>query len=96
MRALRIIGLMSIFSLVLLITSAFSSVYAREPINIDPRGLAIEGYDPVAYFTQRKEVEGSEEFSYYWMGATWHFASSEHREIFKSHPEHYAPQYGGY
>ena len=96
MRTLRIIQLMCIVSLVLLITSGFSSLYAREPINADPRGLAIEGYDPVAYFTQRKAVEGSEEFSYYWMGATWHFASSEHLEMFKSHPERYAPQYGGY
>ena len=96
MRALRIIRLMSIASLVLLIMSAFSLGYTHEPINTDPRGLAIEGYDPVAYFTQRKAVEGSEEFSYYWMGATWHFASSEHRQMFKSHPERYAPQYGGY
>ena len=87
---------MSIVSLVLLGTSAFSSGHAREPINTDPRGLAIEGYDPVAYFTQGRGVEGSEEFSYHWMGAMWHFASSEHREMFKSHPERYAPQYGGY
>ena len=96
MRAVRTILWMSIVSLVLMGTSALSPGYAYEPINTDPRGAAIEGYDPVAYFTQGKVIEGSEEFSYHWMGATWHFTSSEHREMFKSNPERYAPQYGGY
>lgn len=96
MRALRIILWMGIVSLVLMGTSALSPGYTHEPINTDPRGVAIEGYDPAGYFTQGKAVEGSEEFSYHWMGATWHFASSEHLEMFKSNPERYAPQYGGY
>jgi YHS domain-containing protein len=95
-KALRIILLMSIVSLVLMGPSVISFGYAREPINTDPRGVAIEGYDPVAYFTQGKAVEGSDEFSYHWMGATWYFASGEHLEMFKSNPERYAPQYGGY
>ena len=93
MRALRSILWMSIVSLVLMGTSG---LYAHEPINTDPRGVAIEGYDPVAYFTQGNAVEGSEEFSYHWMGATWHFTSSEHLEMFQSNPERYAPQYGGH
>ncbi len=75
---------------------ALSTAWAKEPINTDPRGLAIEGYDPIAYFTQGKPLKGSKEFTYKWMGATWRFASAEHLDLFKSNPETYAPQYGGY
>ncbi|PZD71199.1 hypothetical protein C1752_07475 [Acaryochloris thomasi RCC1774] len=59
-------------------------------------GVAIKGYDPVAYFTDSEPVEGNSEFSYDWMGATWHFANAENRDSFSSEPEKYAPQYGGY
>lgn len=59
-------------------------------------GVAIDGYDPVAYFTDGKPVEGKKEFSHEWKGATWRFASAEHRDRFAAAPEQYAPQYGGY
>ena len=59
-------------------------------------GLAIRGYDPVAYFTEGRPVEGLAEHSLEWRGATWRFASAEHRALFVAEPERYAPQYGGY
>ena len=59
-------------------------------------GVAIMGYDTVAYFTDGKAVKGSEEFSYEWLGTPWHFASKKHKEMFMSQPTKYAPQYGGY
>jgi YHS domain-containing protein len=59
-------------------------------------GVAIMGYDPVAYFTDGKAVKGSEKYAYDWLGAPWHFASDEHRKMFMSDPVKYAPQYGGY
>ena len=59
-------------------------------------GVAILGYDPVAYFTEGKAMKGSEEFSYDWLGTPWHFASRKHQELFKSAPVKYAPQFGGY
>lgn len=59
-------------------------------------GVAIMGYDTVAYFTDGKAVKGSEKFSYEWLGTPWHFASEEHKEMFRSQPTKYAPQYGGY
>jgi YHS domain-containing protein len=59
-------------------------------------GVAIMGYDTVAYFTEGKAVKGSEEFSYEWLGTPWHFASQKHKEMFMSEPAKYAPQYGGY
>ena len=59
-------------------------------------GVAISGYDTVAYFTDGRAVKGSEEFSYDWLGTPWHFASRKHRDMFMSEPVKYAPQYGGY
>jgi len=59
-------------------------------------GVAIMGYDTVAYFTDHKAVKGSEEFSYDWLGTPWHFASKKHQEMFMSEPAKYAPQFGGY
>ena len=60
------------------------------------KGPALEGYDPVAYFTDQKPVAGDARFETQWRGATWRFASAEHRDLFANEPERYAPQYGGY
>jgi YHS domain-containing protein len=57
---------------------------------------AINGYDPVAYFTASKAVMGKDAHSLDWMGAKWKFASQGNLDLFKANPEKYAPQYGGY
>jgi YHS domain-containing protein len=75
---------------------SLSPAFAIEPINKTSDGVAIKGYDPVAYFIDRKPVKGSREFEYVWMGAKWHFSSADHRDLFVKNPEKYAPQYGGY
>lgn len=59
-------------------------------------GLAIGGYDPVAYFTDQKPVKGSPEFQATHRNSTFQFASSAHRDLFASDPAKFAPQYGGY
>jgi YHS domain-containing protein len=59
-------------------------------------GLAIDGYDPVAYFTERKPVKGAPEFRTEFQGTTFQFASADHRDRFAAKPEQFAPQYGGY
>ncbi len=59
-------------------------------------GVAIGGYDPVAYFTDSAAVPGKPEFSTRHDGATWWFASAEHRTMFIESPERYAPAYGGW
>lgn len=58
--------------------------------------LAIRGYDPVAYHTEMKPVEGQPEFAFRYNDATWHFASSKNLEQFREDPERFAPKYGGY
>src|SRR5438874_11771501 len=59
-------------------------------------GIAIMGYDTVAYFTDGPAVKGSEKYSSEWLGTPWHFASKEHQYMFTRDPVKYAPQYGGY
>jgi len=59
-------------------------------------GVAINGHDPVAYFTQATHVAGSEAISHDWMGARWLFGSAENRDRFAADPMSFAPQYGGY
>lgn len=58
--------------------------------------LAIEGYDPVAYFTDKRPVKGLPEFRTEFRGETFEFASADHREAFVAGPAKYAPEYGGY
>lgn len=58
--------------------------------------LAIEGYDPVAYFTDKRPVKGLPEFRTEFRGETFEFASADHREAFVADPAKYAPEYGGY
>jgi YHS domain-containing protein len=60
------------------------------------KGVAVGGYDPVAYFTERKPVSGKADITFSWKGATWRFVSAQNRDAFKADPEKYAPQYGGY
>jgi len=57
---------------------------------------AVDGYDAVAYFTEGKPVEGSNDFEYFWRGGNWRFSSQENLEQFKADPEKFAPQYGGW
>lgn len=59
-------------------------------------GIAIGGYDPVAYFSEGRPVAGSEAFTLRWNGATWRFASAESRARFEATPEAFAPRFGGY
>lgn len=58
--------------------------------------LAIRGYDPVAYFRDGGPRLGKPEFSVRHGGATWHFASAEHKALFEADPERYLPAYGGF
>ena len=90
---------------VLLLLFALGNAWAAERINTlekqglfsyQPNGIAIRGYDTVAYFTEGKPVEGNDEFTTVWQDATWKFSSQEHLELFTTDPEKYAPQYGGY
>ena len=66
------------------------------PVNVDKKGLALHGYDPVTYFEQDRPQPGSETFAYIFMGATWRFVSTENRKKFAQNQDMYIPQFGGY
>lgn len=65
-------------------------------LNLDKTGVAIQGYDPVAFFTDKKPVKGDEKFLVKHGGAIYFFASKEHRDLFKENPAKYEPVFGGY
>jgi enamine deaminase RidA (YjgF/YER057c/UK114 family) len=82
----RSTGLLGLLAATLLVGTAWGD---------EPR-LSISGYDPVAYFTDGKAVQGKPEFEYLWHRLRWRFSSGEHRELFTRNPKQYAPQYDGY
>jgi YHS domain-containing protein len=88
---MRIIKL--IFGLTLL---AVNSGMAEDAINTNWRGLAVKGYDVVAYFSASQPVEGDSDFEFKWMDATWRFSSEANRDKFAANPEKFSPQFGGY
>jgi YHS domain-containing protein len=59
-------------------------------------GLALYGFDPVAYFTEQGPHEGSGDYELSWAGVTWRFRSEGNREAFMQHPAVYEPRFGGY
>ena len=69
---------------------------AATPAIYTEGGIAVDGTDVVAYFTQGKPVAGKRSITYDWMGATWRFATAANRDAFIADPTAYAPQYGGY
>jgi YHS domain-containing protein len=78
-------------------TDTGAEARSKKPINtIGLSGVAIKGYDPVAYFTKGAPARGSKQFSLKHQGAEWRFASAENKALFVANPDKYVPAYGGY
>ena len=77
--------------------TAFAAILlaANGPLLAETAPLALKGYDPVAYFTDARPTPGREQFELLWDGQRYRFASAQHREMFKTSPDRYAPQFGG-
>ncbi len=67
----------------------------KKQFNLDD-GVAISGYDPVAYFILNKAVKGSKENALTYEGIIYYFSSAANKEEFKKNPAKYEPQYGGW
>lgn len=65
-------------------------------INTDEQGIALHGYDPVAYFTVGAPTKGHASFTAKYEGASYFFASAENLKKFKANPAAFAPQFGGF
>src|SRR5258707_2189286 len=83
-------------ALLCFITGQITLAQGHGPHNLDKAGIAIEGYDPVAYFKQGKAIEGKKEFSATVDGASYHFFTPQNEALFKADPSKYQPQYGGW
>ena len=86
----------SLALLCLLVLAAPLLAQTKTLFNLDKTGLAIQGYDPVAFFTDNKPVKGKPEFVRRYKGATYQFASKEHRDLFAKDSAKYEPAFGGY
>lgn len=60
------------------------------------KSVAIQGYDPVAYFVSKKAVKGKSAIAVSYLGAKYYFSSEANKETFKKNPQAYEPQYGGW
>jgi len=65
-------------------------------VNLDKTGVAIQGYDPVAFFADHQPAKGDQKFLVKHDGAIYFFASKEHKDLFKENPAKYEPEFGGY
>ena len=89
-------------ALILLLVLGILGCAAPAPVWSSPvvtdahSGIAIDGFDPVAYFTGDGPIQGREDLEYAFAGVTWRFRSEANRAAFADHPEIYAPQFGGY
>ena len=72
-----------------------STAALADTVNVQD-GIAIKGYDPVAYFTDHKPVQGVPAYKAGYEGATYEFASEAHRALFAAMPEKYVPAFGGF
>jgi YHS domain-containing protein len=68
----------------------------RSLVNVNRKGVALEGHDPVSYFTDGRPVKGNPKIEATYNGALYHFVSEEHRETFEQNPAKYAPAFGGF
>ena len=79
-----------------LMVMALVTVNAQKAAVFNEKGVAVHGYDVVAYFTKGKPVKGDSKFSFNWNNVAWYFADQQDADLFKADPAKYAPQYGGY
>ncbi len=82
--------------LILALAVALPAAAADPALNLDAAGLALRGFDPVAYFRAGTPVRGRPDLAASHDGATYRFASAENRDAFRAAPARYLPQYGGF
>ncbi len=97
-RAVNLISLRFLTAVLLIVAVApwVHAGKAEKKFNTDGYGVAIKGYDTVAYFTEGRAVKGNKEFEFEWQDAKWRFASAANRDKFAANPQAYAPKYGGF
>ena len=95
-KLIKIPGIIFLFlGVVFQIVPARAANHINVSFGSDGVAVALTGYDTVAYFKEGRAVKGDAKYQTEWEGVKWYFSSSGNRDLFKSDPEKYAPQYGG-
>ena len=89
-------GLLAILAAGLITPAAWADGLVTTIVTDPLTGVAIEGMDPVSYFTDTAPEPGKPDFEYDWKGVPWYFASAANRDVFIRQPDVYAPQFGGH
>ena len=80
-----------LFTTLLMLLASFRPLSAQTDVAAEP--LALQGYDPVAYFTDGKASKGTEKYQVSWDGARYQFVTPEHRQAFRREPDKFEPQF---
>lgn len=90
----------SVFTLLLAILAgtvlAQNANFRQKHYNLPASHLAIDGYDPVAYFTAQKATKGNSTYALQHEGTVYHFTSAQNKALFAANPAKYEPQFGGW
>ena len=81
---------------VVAVSVVFAGEIGENTFRTDRHGVALQGYDAVAYTKDNQPSKGNAKFQVEWKGAKWYFANEAHQQLFQDNPEAYAPQYGGF
>ncbi len=95
--------IIAIVGILVIVVGTFATVKKVSPVSWGmwgnyntASGLALKGYDPVAYIQDSEATAGNSEFTVAWGDANWQFTSAENMTLFEQDPEAYAPQFGGF
>lgn len=88
--------LLALLLCLLLLLYVEGNAQSKTLLNLNRKGVILKGYDPVAFYTENKPVQGSPAFQIKYKGAIYYFESAANKNIFEQNPEHYIPQFGGF
>lgn len=95
-KILTIAALAAFSSIVGVVLPAAAASLVTDIVTDPLTGVAIDGYDPVSYFTETEPQQGKPDYEFYWGGVPWYFATAANRDVFMRAPEIYAPRHGGH
>jgi YHS domain-containing protein len=87
---------LALAALVAIPAAAAFANHTTQLLNLNKDGVILDGYDPVAFFTDAKPIMGSASYQSKVDGATYWFASAEHKALFDKEPAKYEPQFGAF
>ena len=85
-----------LISVAILAIATTAALAEKNLINVDKQRLALQGYDPVGFFTEKRPVKGDPKFQSTYKGGQYYFASAENKAAFDANPAKYEPQFGGF